>query len=233
MITRLDWDSDFFGYPVGKAINEEPEHFSIENLGREAEEFRLVYLFSKTELPVSSKDLFLADRKVTLLRKTEMLTDNYECIEPYYGKVTDRLLELALQSGIYSRFNTDRSFVNDEYRKLYTAWIENSVSRMIAREVFVYRRQGRLLGFITSGTRAERADIGLVAVDSQSRGRGIGSLLVSYAVNEARTAGYDEIQVVTQLDNESAMNLYQKNGFCVIDMVYVYHYRRNQAHIKN
>ena len=224
MISKLEWDSNCFGYPVGKIVVDDPQDLTFAELSRLSKEYKLIYLFTKKELTVSSDNLFLADRKVTLTRKTEPLSDQYECIEPYYGKVTDNLLKLTLQSGLYSRFNVDKSFVENEYRKLYTEWIENSVNRKIARDVFVYGNDDDIHGFITLSAKANISEIGLVAVDQQSRGKGIGSLLTRYVISQAWAARYPEIQVVTQFDNRAALNLYNKNEFQLSDITYVYHY---------
>ncbi len=224
MIKRLDWDSNFFGYPVGKIIVDDPQQISLSDLNEFCKGFRLVYLFSKEELSLCSDNLFPADKKVTLIRKTETLSDNYESIKPYYGMITDRLLELTFQSGIYSRFKADASFIGSEYRKLYTEWIENSVKRKIARDVFVYVRNSDIKGFITWDAQENQAGIGLIAVDQRMRGQGIGSMMIKYVVNEAFVAGYPAIKVVTQFDNKSAMYLYEKNGFQLCDLTYVYHY---------
>src|SRR5690606_27130927 len=61
----------------------------------------------------------------------------------------DQLLQLTLESGEYSRFAIDKNFVNNEYRKLYTKWIENSIDKINAIEVLLAVEGESILGFVT------------------------------------------------------------------------------------
>lgn len=224
MVVSLNWDTRMFGYPVGKLIVADPQNYTLEDIHKLSKAFRLVYVFSKSELQINSEYFFLADKKIVLKRDTELLADEFKWTAPYYGNVNEELLNLTLQSGIYSRFRTDSFFSNNEFLKLYTEWIKNSINRTIARDVYVYADQDEIKGFITLVVKGETAEIGLIAVNAKFRGHGIGSLLIRSAVTNARILGCDEIQVVTQQDNEPALALYKKNGFQICDLTYVYHY---------
>lgn len=225
MITKLNWDTDFFGYPVGKLIIEETEKFDLEELKSLSKEFKLLYVFSKSELQLSSNNVFLADRKVIFKRIAgNIIEEDYKYIVSYREGITNQLLNLTFQSGVYSRFNTDKNFINKEFEKLYTRWIECSVDRTQAKDVFVYKIMNEILGFITLVIKNNIAEIGLVAVDNKARGKGVGSNLVKYAINAASKLGCPEIHVTTQLDNEPAVALYKNNGFIISDLTYIYHY---------
>lgn len=225
MINRLDWNSECFGYEVGRMEVDHPEDFSPGELPAITKGFKLVYIFSKDEVSARYDNFILADRKVLLKRETHMLTDDFSDIRSYQENVTEQLLKLAFQSGEFSRFKTDKAFRNNEFQKLYSEWIKNSVDRTIADDLFIFGEVNDIQGFITLSKKGTVADIGMVAVDSAYRGRGIGSVLVRYAVDRAYKMGYHEIQVVTQYENRAAMAIYEKNGFSLSDLTYIYHYR--------
>lgn len=224
MVRELEWDTNCFGYSVGELIIKSPLNFMPDELSNLSKDFRLIYIFSKNEIQLLSDNLVLADKKVVLSRQTESIPDNFNEIKSYHGRLTKKLLELSFQSGKYSRFRKDKFFINNEFKKLYTEWIENSLNRKIARDLFIHKSTNDINGFITLAIKGNLAEIGLIAVDPKYRGHGIGSGLIKYTVNSAFTLGYKAIQVVTQLDNKAALSLYHKNGFELTDLTYVYHY---------
>lgn len=224
MIERLDWDSKFFGYEVGKLEIKDPSSFNPYNLPDLTCKFKLVYLFSKEKLN-DNVNLVPVDIKTVLTRQTEHYPEDFSFIRSYKGSVTEQLINLALQSGEYSRFNTDSAFKNGEFAKLYIEWIKNSVNHRLATDVFVYDEINEIQGFITLGFKNNSGDIGLIAVDSKCRGKGIGSMLVRYVINKAYSLGYKEIKVTTQFENKSALALYTRNGFKISDLTWIYHFR--------
>lgn len=138
--------------------------------------------------------------------------------------VTPALLELAWESGIYSRFNVDPNFKSNEYKHLYKTWIEKSVNKEIAKDVLVYMDEDIISGMITLGEKNKRGDIGLLAVSNVARGKGIGKKLMIAAENYFKEKGYDQLQVVTQGANKAALNLYQSCGYHIDDRTYFYHF---------
>ena len=52
-----------------------------------------------------------------------------------------------------------------------------------------------------------------MVVLSSSRGRGIGSQLIDYAISEAKKAGCKRITLLTDIENTKAQSFYQKKGF--------------------
>jgi len=88
----------------------------------------------------------------------------------------------------------------------------------------VYEETNNIDGFITLVTRESHAEIGLIAVNPLLRGQGIGTELIKHTITEAYTLGYKTIKVVTQLENKAAISLYNKSGFEIEDITYVYHY---------
>lgn len=218
-IERLKWDSSFFQKEIGKIEISRKEDLSLE----EVKAFDLVYVFSQND----DLGFKLMDRKVLYvindLKKEPFSTIDIE----FYDNKNDNyqeLLDLTLQSGEYSRFKLDSNFTHNEYVKLYTEWINGSIDKRLATDIIVKRLDGKIVGFSTlSKKEDDMADIGLVAVSRNYRGKGIAKELILNAINLAKIQGYKELQVATQFDNVPANELYKKCGFSQFSLTYIYH----------
>jgi len=220
----LDWDSKFFGYRIAKMEVNDPIGFSFPLDSY----FRLVYVFSMQPIPILEFELM--DKKVCFhmeaINFNKSIVNPSIKIEPFdEGKHSyEKLKDLTFQSGVFSRFFVDKGFVNDEFSKLYTKWIENSVNKISAIEVFVALENNELLGFITLTRKDEDlADIGLLAVSPEARGRRVASSLIEHVKNYAVEKGFTKMQVVTQFNNIPATKLYKSAGFELKELTYIYH----------
>ncbi len=122
------------------------------------------------------------------------------------------IVDLAIQSGIYSRFNADPKIGKEKFEELYTLWIKNSLDRKIASEVFAFKEAGKITGIVTLVEKNGIADIGIISVDHTHRGKGIGKILMQSAESWFGNQGYAAIQVVTQGQNLPACKLYEACG---------------------
>ncbi|SJZ63069.1 dTDP-4-amino-4,6-dideoxy-D-galactose acyltransferase [Chitinophaga eiseniae] len=223
---RLSWDSDFFGFEVYRIQH---GHADVAQcLSALKGKARLVYLAAGVETPTTLLEAYngrLVDIKTTFEKNVE----GPGPLSPFISSYTtdppeETLIRLGIESGVYSRFKVDDHFEEDQYKELYRLWVINSANRKIAREVLVYRRQEQLSGLITLGEKGGKGDIGLVAVDPASRGKGVGMALMAAAEAWSRQQGYHQLQVVTQGANTPACNLYQKCGFHIARIEYFYHF---------
>ena len=126
MTERLDWDSSFFGFETGRITDQ--EDLTNEKL----RPFNLIYFFSNKNLkpsdfhPIQQEfEVFPADIKLTFAKNT---TFNYLSDLPIVQAVREdlndiQLQQLALESGIFSRFRTDSHFDYKYFEKLYLQWM--------------------------------------------------------------------------------------------------------------
>lgn len=231
MIALLDWDTAFFGYKVG-VLHYEHEQ-KLPELLDTASNYKLVYIYSKEQLIIPYLGRYSSkwvDTKIVLTRKTN-ISNEIICdavIRPYSGEDNEAIYALALESGIYSRFKKDGNFRNNEFEKLYHEWIKKSLDKTISEIVYIAYVNGCVAGFISIGKKNNRADIGLIAVSEEFRGRNIGAFLIEKASQYASLKGLEEIQVSTQGENIPAMRLYSKSGFTIEEKTYVYHLWLNE-----
>jgi dTDP-4-amino-4,6-dideoxy-D-galactose acyltransferase len=225
MIEKLEWDSDFFGYPVGQIQIEKPDLENISNAIKNSIEFKLIYLISPQRIDFSVAGLKLVDIKTRLRKQIKSKPDySFQKIHEYTGGEDDQLKNLALQSGIYSRFKRDSNFINGEFEKLYLKWISDSINKTIADKVIVYKEPGSCCnGFVTLKFKNNFSEIGLIAVDEKSRGKGAAKSLLAFTDHQTIKEGLNKIEVVTQFENLPARKLYEKAGYEIISKKYIYH----------
>ena len=221
-IHRLAWDSDFFGYEVGSCsdfYHSEQNLIAIENSS-----YQLIYLFLNQTLPVLPKTFFLADGTLILSKRIELDQEYSLDFKISQIKVIDqKLLSLAMQSGVHSRFKIDPNFKHNEFERLYKKWIENSFAEKEHQRVLGYYENETLLGFVSIAEKLGVLNIGLIAVDQSARGKGIGSSLLQWVFNYAKLNQFEQVHVVTQAANKDALNFYEQHSFEIISRTFLYH----------
>ena len=228
-IEHLNWDSDFFGYKVGrisldKTVPDQPSEDLILKAKQDA--YKLLYLFVPAEnYDINTPAAQLVDQKATYAKTiTGRSTVDTSEVESYTAPdPNEAITDLALQSGEYSRFRVDPGFMNNEFRRLYEIWIMNSVNRSIAEEVFVIRDQDKEIGLITLSIKNNIGNIGLLSVDSSYRNRSLGKKLLAKVEDYCFEKGITTIHVVTQSDNKIACSFYEKNGYRLFTCEKIYH----------
>lgn len=225
----LEWDSVFFKKKIYKIDIE--GSFSEEELENIRQEIGadLIYIFSKNELETNSIENFLlVDKKIIFekaINSNSVITENINIIS--VNQLTPELNQLALLSGLHSRFKLDK-FIAPKFQELYQLWIKKSIKREISDEVFAYVNNKKEIGFVTIKKNADKASIGLIAVNESFHGKNIGSFLINHIEKWCLTNNINILEVATQLDNEKACNFYIKNGFISKQIDYVYHFYKNK-----
>lgn len=108
-------------------------------------------------------------------------------------------------------FNNLGLQVNDNFINLFN--LENILSSEYDY-LFGYYLENKLVGFIHLTKSFEVVDIVNVVVDSLYRRQGIANKLVSYALSYFNDV--DSFMLEVNVNNESAISLYEKNNFKVI-----------------
>jgi dTDP-4-amino-4,6-dideoxy-D-galactose acyltransferase len=229
----LEWDTQHFGYKIASV---HPDAIMLAELKLLTDElksndFRLAYFFVNPLDEISNDVLqsvsaFMADEKVTfgIHLDQDSIYEISPSIMPYkLGYTSEKIKNLALQSGIYSRFKLDKNFVADEYVKLYTEWIDKSVKKIIADEALIYYKNEEEMGLVTLAINKSKGSIGLVAVDELERGNSIGKHLMNAALFYFKEKGITNIEVVTQKANKIACEFYRALGFEIRNVENIYH----------
>ena len=229
IIKYLKWDSAFFKKNIYELRGVSSLPYDIlRDL-----DFDLVYIFSNDKfisesISDSLFDVKLVDRKVTYVKtiKKPNYDVNFSILSYDKNYPVKELFELAYASGIYSRFRIDKRIENNDFKRLYSEWIVNSVNKKLADEVLVIKQNNKISGFLTIKGNKNKAIIGLIAVDKKYRGLGLGKELIFAAESWAFKNKYKYIEVATQEANEQANYFYSKCGYEIETSVYIYHLRK-------
>jgi dTDP-4-amino-4,6-dideoxy-D-galactose acyltransferase len=221
-IKKLEWDSTFFNLNIGKLSLPESTNLNIDSIKPFCLNFDLVYVFTSDSF--LTLDFYESQRieleLVTSIREGDLkINENiYSCQE-----LSNDLIKLSYECGKYSRFKLDSKFSASVFENLYKVWIEKSIKREICDEVFVYKIEGKIVGFITIKIKDLEAEIGLIAVDLKYQGIGIGQGLIDSTIIYALTKGIKKIVVSTQGNNPQAIDFYTKKDFKIANTKIITH----------
>lgn len=221
---ELKWDSDFFSRRIAKVYVDTviTDLHQLNAVG-----FDIIYIFSKVRQPIlENQNVLLMDTKVNYKKKISTINNSkVDNVISYHGDSNEQLIKLALQSGWKSRFKMDTN-LNNKYDELYLIWLRKSLDRSIADDFFVTLENEAITGFVTVVKSEGGGAIGLIAVDENYRGKGLGSKLIIRAELWCAENKLSALNVVTQLDNESACMLYEKNHYKITSTDFIYHFSK-------
>jgi dTDP-4-amino-4,6-dideoxy-D-galactose acyltransferase len=118
----------------------------------------------------------------------------------------------------------DKNFKNENFKKLYRKWVDNSISKEIAEDVLIYKENKQIMGFVTYKINESFGTIGLIAVSAAHQGKGIGNKLLSFVENRIFSNGITKLVIPTQLSNNTACNFYKKQNYTIQQKLFIKHY---------
>ncbi len=90
----------------------------------------------------------------------------------------------------------------------------NNIDKIIEdKEIIGYYDNNKLIGFIIFKTLYDVTDLLYIVVDEEYRNKKIGSKLMDYLINNSK-----KIMLEVRCDNKSAINLYKKYNFMIINI---------------
>ena len=237
-VTYLAWDSQFFGFNIGRISSPELDPGRWAAAEKESQDLRLscLYYLADPAAPAAIQTaeqvgFHYMDARLTLrfsqLNKacaiTQIELPNHRLRTAQTSDLPE-LKAIARESHHNSRFYADPNFRLEDCNRLYEVWIENSLAGY-AQKVFVAenKKSGTVEAYITCHLNDQKGEIGLIAVDALARGMRIGYSLVLKSINWFRENGAESIEVVTQGGSQPAINLYQKAGFQMSNLQLWFH----------
>jgi len=229
-VEYLAWDTEFFKKKIGRVFV-----YNIDNLSNilqaaKNDGYQLVYVFGNQDFAVNDKILKqfngkLVDKKVFFKKNIETAQEPAVFVSEYMSReLTPELEELTYLSGEHSRFKLDENFAKDDFYRMYKVWIENSVKHQMADNVFVVNENNLIKAMLTLKIDHDKGHITLIAVASDTQGKGYGKALIAACENELLGRGIDKLEVPTQIVNEQACRFYEKCGFHIKSINNIYHF---------
>jgi ribosomal protein S18 acetylase RimI-like enzyme len=229
----LDWDSDFFGFRIGRvrgniltpSLIKQVEAWSADN------HIRCLYFLAHSDRPETTylaeqHNYHLVDVRTTYEHPLKTRTfASKEILRPAAQPDLPKLEAMAYAGLSQTRFFYDTGFPTDRVKSLYAIWITRDFQDPSAMVLVAVSAENSPMGFVSlrhkpgEGT----AQISLVGVNDKSRGKGIGQMLINGALASAVERGASSVSVVTQGRNIAANRLYQKCGFLTRSVELWYH----------
>ena len=234
VIRPLEWESNYFGVRTSMLAEADLDDDALADALRQARGDGVQLLvwpaLGGRIAPRCLCDEFngmLVDRKATFSKAIRaggaaldsLPDDELPVIRYTAATASAELCDLAIAAGAYSRFKVDPHIQQKQFEGMYRRWIDKSVQGELANVVLIaaldngHADTRRLGGMITLAESHGVASIGLLAVASEMRGRGIGSTLMRTAHCWMSARNAHEARVVTQLANAAACRLYERCGY--------------------
>jgi len=139
--------------------------------------------------------------------KTKELLKGYKVISESITRLNDIQLLISCLNQFDASTNISIServgSLEDYARKL----LENSNN-------FCVKRDEKIIGFISFYSNSPNgAYLTQIAVDGEEKGRGIGSMMLEYAMSSAKNSGMKRIRLEVYKDNTEAISFYLNKGF--------------------
>jgi dTDP-4-amino-4,6-dideoxy-D-galactose acyltransferase len=224
-IRRLDWDSSFFGVPIGEVHATTREELEAAEQDRERERIRCLYLLIRSEHFDLVQTAEALGFRLTGVRMSFLAEAPFRADLTGTGATRVRLAQasdlavlerIATTAHPDTRFFADPEFARDACERLYATWIRRSVEGW-ADQVFVADAESDAgpVGYVTLHRTGDAARIGLIAVASGTRRAGIGRALMMEAFRWCDARQVQRLSVATQAQNTSALRFYMRCGFAV------------------
>lgn len=148
IIQLLDWDTDFFRRKTGRVfVDRSVDLQSITALGQK-HHFDMIYLISKEKLAVKFEPFLMDCKRSYTINSLKSVEDCSE-VREFKGKA-EKLYDLSYQAGWESRFKKDPGIPDEDFKRLYSIWIDNSINKGLADYVLSCIEQEKAVGLITA-----------------------------------------------------------------------------------
>lgn len=217
---RLAWDSEFFGFPIGRIDDARSvDEFADSIADADADGARCLYLL----LPVAdvsglhralSHGFLPVDVRVELDLDLDRLAapppTDIRRARPDELPALERLVRETITD---TRFSLDRGFPPDQASELYVIWARRGLLEDPPFRTFV--TGDGTSGYVVCKLDTERSvgSIELIGVTPNHHRAGVGGALLDAAHAAFAAAGCDRATVVTQARNRAALRLYESRGY--------------------
>jgi dTDP-4-amino-4,6-dideoxy-D-galactose acyltransferase len=229
----LDWDSRFFGFTVAKMIDPALPETQWDGLIAALRSAGITLLYwpilpdcEELKWRLNREGAQLVDCKVTYSLHIGDRARSF--ISPHLTlyqdkEACDRLVDISIQCGSYSRFKVDTRIPWHKCDELYRIWIQKAVKKELADDVLVYKRGDELAGLAALKTNGKKGNIILIGVDAAYRGNHAGSALAEASIGYFQNRCCEYVTAVTQAENKAACLFYERCGFTVVGTEHFYH----------
>jgi len=227
LCTILEWDTRFWGFPIARlnasTLDDVVARDAASWCSRHG--IRCLYFLAEGHCPQTltlahEHGFRFVDIRVELVMSLprtmqDDIAGNGITVRPAAKGDLAMLRRLAAVSHYDARFFKDQRFDSGRAAELYAEWISRDLD---LHTVFVCESPGAAEspdGYISCqhDDQLREGRIGLLAVEPQHQGKGLGAALIVASLRSCAAAQLSAVRVVTQGTNVSAMRLYERCGF--------------------
>ena len=225
LITKLEWDSNFWGFPVAYLSSKhltdnimlrieniiKRDHIKLVEYICNCHDNRSVKTAENNEFHFT--DIRLSFEKHLKSKHESVLPENYT-FEKAQADHVQVLREIS--KGLYkdSRYFFDENFDRKKVIEFYQGWVEKAVFGKYDDECYCLYDQINPIGFCTIKYNiSNTANIGLFGLSKSYQGKGLAKKLLYLTFNMLLEKSIQSVFVVTQGRNYAAQRLYQSAGF--------------------
>jgi dTDP-4-amino-4,6-dideoxy-D-galactose acyltransferase len=229
LCTHLPWDSEFWGFPVARisspTLTEETLQYALAWSAQN--HIRCLYFAAdgtsgETLRLAAAGGFRFVDMRVELEKAPLSPAPAVAGIRRATPDDLPELLTIARASHRDTRFFKDLQFEQGRAADLYARWIEQDLRSQVVL-VAAAREERRVTGYVTCQLAGTAGRIGLIAVDGQAQGRGVGRALVQASLGWFADHSADHVRVATQATNVKALRLYESAGFMTAEVKAWFH----------
>ncbi len=225
LIKRLEWDSQFWGFPVAYMACRYLTDSIVFRTSRfiKANDIRVVkYLCNchdnRSVKKATEEGFLFADIRLTFEKGLDEKSSVDLAPGMKLGLAKDAdisgLREIAKVLYKDSRYYFDENFDKQKVSEFYQGWVEKAVQGQYDDECLCLYDKKTPLGFCTLRYHPSKvADIGLIGFSNKSQGKGLGRKMLCFVFNRLIDKGIKKVCVVTQGRNYIAQRFYQRAGF--------------------
>jgi ribosomal protein S18 acetylase RimI-like enzyme len=180
------------------------------------------------------KNSFLKKNKIKLIEKniTFFKNSKKKKLEKNYFKNIrfannfdkKKILDIAENSFINSRFFKDKNIKKKVARKIKRNWVLNFFRKKRGEYLIISEYNKKVVGFLLILKNKNDYIIDLIAVKKKYQNLGFGTKMIRFLENIVLKCNKVKIYVSTQSNNKDSIKLYIKNKFKVKYRKYVYHF---------
>lgn len=215
----LPWDSEFWGFRIGRVVGSRLDAARAAALDAWAERERVECLYflgddePETVRAAVGGDYDLVEPRLTLTHRRDDPPMRYDApgvsVRDHRPEELPQLAALARRTGYVTRFVFDDRFPRDRVADYYAAWIG------FADAVLVAEAGGEVAGYITCRLPESGVDsrFGIVAVEEAARGAGAADALLAEGARWLEERGMETVSVDVAARNVRTQRYVQQHGF--------------------
>jgi len=225
----LPWDSDFFGFRIGRVLPGPFDAAAIENWRRGQHILCLYYLAELGDIQsihaAENMGFRLMDIRTTFFLPLPHPAKINQGILVRQAKPDDLPDLLSISNGVFcnARFYQDPNFPTRLVDQMYNRWLENHFFQSNTC-VWVAENEDGIHGFTSVETTPEKiARLSLTGVHPSARQRGTAKAIKNFIIDYYSQAGFSGLESITQGRNRSLININFSFGFKLVNQQLWYH----------